>query len=244
MAHAVSADMKMLLLAVAAASCAPTAQAEPAEFERPDMVRYHMRQHFNDLRTIEKLLLAGELDAAKALAYMLTLPISDPGMARWTAENRSVALIASELSRVRTIDEGLRTEARIGEACAGCHVATGRQPIFATPSHAPREQPTVEAQMARHQWAVDRLWEGLVAGSDTHWRAGLYVVAMTPPPFAKLTAAPKRAAALQKLARKALETYEKDPPAERARQYGELLVTCAGCHKQLRPSGDRSLATR
>jgi len=198
------------------------------------MVRYHMRQHFNDLRTIESMLLAGKLETSKALAFMLTLPISDPGMAPWAAETRMVALVAGELSQVRTLDEALRTEARVAEACAACHARTQRGPIFPMPSKAPPERPTVAAQMARHRWAVDRLWEGLVGGSDAHWRSGLYALATTPPLFSKLTAAPQRATKLRELARRSLETYQHDSPAERARQYGELLVTCVGCHKALR----------
>ena len=38
--------------------------------------KYHMRQHFNDLRTIERMLVAGKLDDAKLLAYMIARPSS------------------------------------------------------------------------------------------------------------------------------------------------------------------------
>ena len=203
---------------------------DPQAFERPALVRYHMRRHMSDVRTMERMLLGGHLDEAKALAYMLTLPIQDPGMARWSDATDRVARAAGDVTRARTIDEALDLEVRVADACAACHLQTQRGPIFRTPSKAPAERATLKAQMARHQWAVDRLWEGVIGGSDTHWRAGLYVLAQTPAPFAKLTGEPEMQASLQKWARSALDS----PQGERTARYAELLRSCAACHAKLR----------
>lgn len=235
-----------MLLAVAACANAsggddPRPQPpEPTRFDRPEMVRFHMRRHFDDLRQVERLLLAGKLDEARARAYLLTQPATDPGMAPWSAEIEDVRTAARSLAALPGIDEGLRREARVAEACAYCHVRTQNLPVFPELAAAPHDTGAREARMARHQWAADRLWEGIVGGGKTQWRAGLDVLATTPLPFPPTTDAPALAKRLQDLARTALEKHVdgSETLAERARLYGEMLVTCAACHRTLgaRPS--------
>jgi hypothetical protein len=85
--------------------------------------------------------------------------------------------------------------------------------------------------MARHLWATDRLWEGVVGSSDDAWRAGLDVLAVTPLPAAQL--GDERAMIahrLRRLAEDARKTRGGGQLVERARDYGEILVTCAACH--------------
>jgi mono/diheme cytochrome c family protein len=92
--------------------------------------------------------------------------------------------------------------------------------------------------MARHQWAADRMWEGLMAPSTKHWVQGADAMA-----DAHLTAdavAPKTpevdqiAHAVHFQANKARLLDE----AQRGRAYSEFLVTCAACHEKIgvRPS--------
>jgi hypothetical protein len=80
--------------------------------------------------------------------------------------------------------------------------------------------------MARHLWAADRLWEGLVGGAEDAWGQGLEVLAATPLPAAQL------GATREPLARKlqSIATGARKGPADHAAVYGELLTTCAGCH--------------
>jgi cytochrome c553 len=197
-------------------------------------VKHHMREHFSDLRTIERLLVAGHLEEAKALAFMLTRPT--PSLPT-TAESRAVALAAGQLVQARTIEQAVHAEVRVAAACARCHQRMQRAPVFRTPSHAPPDLPTIEAQMARHQWATDRLWEGLIAASDEHWRAGLYVLATSPLPQTP-TPSPELARELQTLASQALA---KPSPTldERADIYAKLLLRCAGCHARARVTAPR-----
>ena len=85
--------------------------------------------------------------------------------------------------------------------------------------------------MARHLWATDRLWEGIVGGADDAWRAGLDVLSTTPLPASEL---PKEQSTfgrkLQRLAEQARLRQATDTAQDRARSYGEILVTCSGCH--------------
>ena len=208
----------------------------PPRFDAPAMVAYHMRRHFDDLRAIERWLLAGDLRDARTLAFMLTRPETDPGMAPWCPELGQLTSAAWELVRAQTVDEALRQEARVALACARCHAHAQALPVFPPPPPAPPDQPTVAARMARHRWAVDRLWEGMVGATDPPWIQGLDVLAATPLPATPLANAPAFGQRLQTLAQQALATRSSASLDDRARTYGELLVTCAQCHRALHAS--------
>jgi mono/diheme cytochrome c family protein len=201
-----------------------------------------MRMHFDDLRSIERLLVAGRLEDAKALAYMLTVPPKDPGIPSWAAGTARVVEAATSLRAAPGIDEACRRVARVAQACAECHVGNPKRPSFARTS-APAELATPAARMARHPWAADRLWEGVVGPVDASWRAGLEVLSTTPLPFSRLTDAPLLASHLQKRATEALVPDATDSIDARARAYGELLVTCAACHQTL-PKQRATASTR
>jgi hypothetical protein len=208
--------------------------ARPVQLEHKSMVDFHMRRHFDDLRGVERLLIAGKLDDAKALAFLLTQPAKDPGMARWEVAGQRVTDAATALVNAPGLDEALRRETRLAAACAACHLAIQRTPKFPAPPAAPPDTGTTAARMARHAWAVDRVWEGMIAPDDTPWRNGLAVLAQAPLPYAATTDAPALAASLQRQARRELDMEEPITMDHRAAAYGEMLVTCAACHTTLR----------
>lgn len=201
------------------------------QFEHDMMVRYHMHENFDLLRAIEKLLVRGKLDEGRVFARAIAEAPDEPGLEAFAASAATVRTRALALARATTLDEALRKEAQLAEACAGCHAAASVLPEFREPPKPPPDQPTVEARMTRHLWATDRLWEGVVGDSEPSWRAGADVLAATPLPWPRAEA--ERAAyarQLQRLADQARRVGVSDQLAERARSYGEILVTCAGCH--------------
>ncbi|HEU4732306.1 MAG TPA: hypothetical protein VFT22_30640 [Kofleriaceae bacterium] len=200
------------------------------QLERPAMVRFHMRRHFEDLRMIERLLVAGKLEDARALAHLLAKPARDPGFAPWAAESQRLTDAALALASATSLEEACRREPRVSEACASCHVRMQTTPVFGIPPPLPLDLPTRKARMARHQWAVDRLWEAMVGPSESSWHGGLEVLAAAPMPFPVWTEASRYARRLQELARDQLPPYRTTSLADRAAAYGELLVTCVGCH--------------
>jgi cytochrome c553 len=230
---------RVLLAALLWSGCNAQASAgdeppAPVRIAKPEMVRFHMNRHFDDLQAIQRLLVSGKLAEAKSLAFMLTKPATDPGLAPWAAESASVTEAARALVAAPGVDEALRREARVAVACAYCHVHTQQAPVFAAPPTTPTDEANTASAMARHQWAVDRLWEGVVGGSDRPWRAGLEVLGATPLPYSP--AAPALATRLQQLARSAMTAHREQTETldERGRLYGEMLVTCAACHQQLK----------
>jgi hypothetical protein len=210
----------------------------PSErFEHDMMVRFHMHQSFDLARAIEKLLVRGKLEDARTFARAISEAPDEPGLAPWAKHAALVRERAAAVASATTLDDACRREARLAEACAGCHVDAGVVPEFRS-SRPPADQPTVDARMARHLWATGRLWEGIVGGAADSWRDGLDVLAATPLPALQGAGAGARtelARRLQQLAAGARQRWRTDSATDRAGAYGELLVTCAGCHT-MRPA--------
>jgi len=225
--------MRLLLIACLAACQAASAQDQPPgkRFEHDVIVRFHMHENFDLVRAIQKLLVRGKLEEGQRLAASIARAPDEPGMQPWAAQAARVRERANAIATAPSIDEALRAEARLADACASCHADAGVVPEFGSPPQVPADSPTVEARMARHLWASDRLWEGIVGDADDSWRAGLDVLAATPLPWPKVDA--DRASLgkqLQKLAEDARRIRGTSDRAERTRAYGEILVTCAACH--------------
>jgi hypothetical protein len=91
--------------------------------------------------------------------------------------------------------------------------------------------------MRRHQWAAERLWDGLVVPSDEAWKWGATSLSEAPLAPEQLTPGkspvPKvgeLAQAVHAIARQATEVERVDV---RADLYGDVLATCAECHQWL-----------
>jgi len=245
-------DLRLVIVALCVtAGCQPTADARtgpqaaapaapvrtddpepppPQRFERDMMIRFHMHASFDTARGIERLLIRGKLDDARYFARLLATEPDPPGLAPWARQIAVVRERAAAVGSAPGIDEACRRAARLAEACAGCHVDASAQPEFQPPPRLPADQQTVAARMARHQWAADRIWEGMVGDAGDAWRAGLDVLAAAPLSWPEITSdRAGLARRLQQLADRARHPA-KDDLAERARVYGEILVTCAACH--------------
>jgi len=186
---------------------APSAAA-PSESTPPNPTRYHMRRQYADLRLVERLLIAGKLDDGAVVATLLTRERDD-----------RVARAAGELAHAGDLDQALRRVAVVASACAACHVRAGARVLFAPAPALPDDL------MARHAWATDRLWEGVIASDVDRWRRGLGVLA---------DSAIADGGTLRELARAQLvEATGAPDPGRRAIGYGKILITCASCHVQL-----------
>jgi len=188
-----------------------------------------MHARFDTMRGIERVLIRGKLDQARDFARTLSTGPELP-FAPWAAQ---VALVRERAAAVATatgIDDACRKTARLAEACANCHAQTGAQILFRKPPPLLADQPDVVTRMVRHQWAADRIWEGMVGDASEPWRAGLDVMAAAPLAWPKI--GPDRVGLAQRLQQLADQGRHTSPDdrAERARLYGELLVTCAACH--------------
>ena len=200
--------------------------------DRDSMVRLHMQTKLMELRSVEHALVRGQLVDAKVSASAIANAPIDAELDEWKRKTAHVRELAHEVATAKSADDALRGLPAVAVACAECHVATGGWPKLARAPHLPDDGPGTVARMARHQWAVDRMWDGMIGGDEETWRAALTVLAATPPPYA-ITEADKVAlgAELQRVATTALQHRLVDTLDDRGRQYGELLVTCAACHE-------------
>ncbi len=200
--------------------------------EAPALERTH-GQHFDDLRMIERDLIAGRLDEAKTLGYLLVQP-PEPWMSPWPFDTAYVEAAALDLVTAPDLDAAYRSEARLVAACARCHLDAHRLPSVST----------LPPPDTSHGSAIDRVREGLIEATDSPWRSGLEALAETPPPpDVRVANAGVLATRLQDAARAQLEA----PPVDlddRSAAYGALLSTCASCHVTLGAADRAIVATR
>lgn len=180
--------------------------AEPAHAN--PRLRTRMRQHGEDLRQIEDLLLRDRLAEARVLAFWLARPVDEPALAATPDEAAVLATNARRLGAARTTTEGMWLAAQVAGACGACHARMEVTARFERDVIVPDDGP------ARHRWAADRLWDGIVGASGMQWRAGLAV-------FARDLAGYRVAA----IAEHALVE-----DVDRASTYGRLRIACMTCH--------------
>jgi cytochrome c553 len=219
-----------VLLAGCSSGFADTKPSEPPpskRFEHDMMVRFHMHQNFDLLRAIERLLIKGKLDEARTFAAAIASAPDEPSHGPWATYKVTIRDRAAAVAKATDVGDALRKTASIGAACGNCHDDHVVKLALDSVPTLPPDSPTLDARMARHRWAVDRLWEGVVGNSDQAWRAGLDVLAVTP-----FEEPASRAGIARQLQRQA-DIARRPPPGklvDRATSYGEILTTCASCH--------------
>ncbi len=220
------------VLLIALAAC-ETSHADPAPvaYDHQAMVRFHMREHYDMLGAIQHLVIRDDLYDVTVIARTIGNGLDEPGLERWKGQASLARSNARELAAAPNTDEACRRTARLAATCANCHIDARVGNMFGPPPPVPPDGKALDARMARHVWAADRLFEGVIGASDNAWLAGLDVLAQTPAPFS-IVDADRIALAqrLQDLADSTRKHAAKDSSAERARAFGEILITCSACH--------------
>lgn len=215
--------------------------SEPAEGEAATpTTRAHMQDHFSKAEEIKAALIAGNLEQAR-----------EP--AKWMAEHQHEVdhpdAWKPYIDRMREAAQGIggaedlasasASFVSMGEVCAACHTEIGGPKPSPTTPPAAAEGSGTKAHMAKHQWAMDQLWLGLVAPSKDVWIAGAEALAdapLTPEQLAEgQTLAPEITALTDRV--HDLGNQARDIPEGSGipgRIYGELLTTCETCHAALR----------
>jgi cytochrome c553 len=205
---------------------------EPPRRPTPEAItKLHMRGKLGELRTAEHALVRGKLLDGKVSARAIATAPDEAELADWKRKLANVRQLANEVAEASTTEDALERLPAVAAACAECHVATGGWPKLARAPKVPPDGEGAVPRMARHQWAVDRMWDGMIGGAEDSWRAGLEVLAATPPPYSVVRGDEVALGReLQRTATTALQHRYIDSLDDRAQQYGQLLVTCAACH--------------
>lgn len=189
-----------------------------------------MTDHYNQVDEIQEAVVAGSVDATRAAARWLS---THEGAEYPPAATPSLEMMRNEariMLQQRDLLPVARTLGRMGVACGECHAALDVKVGFKV-EEPPPSSAIPAAQMARHAWAVDRLWDGLAGPSHASWRAGAGALTTMPVNFGNNAQANRLSARIHELSGQATVA---STAKERADTYGDLLETCALCHTALR----------
>jgi len=206
-----------------------------AEPPRIDVEALAMVEHFARARSLRDAVIAGELEDLRGPATWLKGQIDATSFpAPWRVHVAEVQAAAAGLMTTESIAGAAAEVAAMAGACGACHASLQSGPKLTIPP-LPEPVPGTNAHMIRHQWAAERMWEGLVIPSEEAWTIGAAALAEAPLAVEHLTEnveLPEEVLAMgervHKLGQTGMSTRDW---AGRARIYSEFIAACATCHK-------------
>jgi hypothetical protein len=211
----------------------PEGIVEPAQPVEPKLDAV-MTGHFAEARALEQAVIDGDLEAVATHAKQLGETLAANELPEsWRPHVAAMQAAAGEAGEAGDLVAAAMATGRVVGACGACHAALDRGPQLAEPSPVP-EGEDGKARMLRHQWAAERMREGMIVPSDQRWQLGAAAVSVAPPepcPIESAEILPPEVLQLREtiyeIGAKAAKTEDFD---DRVRVYGEYLTTCAGCH--------------
>ena len=220
------------------AAVAEKPASQPAKVDKRSLHK-HMQEHFVKADNLKDAVIAGQFDLARILA-------------KWMAEHDAPADLpktyAPHAERVRAAAQEIvdgegasavaHGAATLAAACAKCHAARDKKIEFGADPEPEGGKDLTKAHMARQAWAVTRMWDGVVGGSDALYTSGAKVLSELPLLAISLkdgnaltgAAADKMVDQLKTSAEKAGQAAT---PEARAEALGAALSSCANCHAML-----------
>jgi cytochrome c556 len=194
-----------------------------------------MKEHFEKSAEMKLALIRGNLDAAKKSAQWMAEHSLTPDLpVNWKPHVEGLQDAARQGRDAKDLKAASAAFGAIGRACAVCHEQLGGPKIaLGTP---PAEGSGAALHMVRHQWAMDRMWEGLMAPSEEAWVKGAEVMAdapLAPEAISGQKSVAPETVALATTAHTIANRARTTETKERGAAYGELLVTCSACHSKL-----------
>jgi len=192
-----------------------------------------MESHYEQVGRVQAAVVRGDLDAARTPATWLAEHPEHPDVPQGVkSPMEDMRVHARSVVRAVDLTDAARATAEMAAACGRCHRLAGTGPDPAAWTMAPpgRDAP---GQMARHLWAVDRMWEGLVAPSDRLWQQGATAL-IDDPLFqeGEETGGPEVARLAREVRDLGVTANGRDADG-RAGVYGRLLTTCVTCHTKM-----------
>jgi cytochrome c553 len=171
----------------------------------------------------------------RAAIYIAENDIGPSAPETWKPYATALQQAAEQGRHAKSIEAAAAAVGQLGARCADCHRALGG-PKF-TLGEPPVQRAGVDAHMDRHQWAADRMWDGLIASATPVWIKGAEVMA-----DARLTAeqvAPETPD-IDAIARRVhfqANAARLLPEQQWGKAYGEFIATCALCHEKTGVAG-------
>jgi cytochrome c553 len=200
----------------------------------------HMHEHLNRITAIKSSIVRDDLQGVREPASWIAEHDSVPGLpSNYAPYVELMRVYARQVVAATDIKSAAESVSRMARTCGNCHLVNHVDLEFGFDTR-PGDGPDTLTHMQRHQWAVDRLWEGLIGPSDVAWSRGakmLVDVPLSPVDFIIEATDGKDMAVLDETAHRVhvlggQGTNIRTPDA-RSALYGELLGLCAGCHTTL-----------
>lgn len=190
----------------------------------------HMDQHFTFASDALFGLIQGDLSEVKAQAIDLTEHETAEAPKEWAPRIDTMLAASRKLEDASTLEEAATDLMDVVKACADCHQAVVG-PDVSLKGLVADHTLFGEGLMERHEWAVYRMWMGLIVpDADIHdmGATGLTQEKGTFPEFPSEVQPLQRAVIEGGYAGLAAKT-----DAERRANFASLVPTCANCHTQL-----------
>jgi hypothetical protein len=216
---------------------APAAEEPEPEAKAESKQATRMQEHFARISTMKDAVVSGDLDVFRSLAAELAeSPLAPDAPREWAPHLDAVRRAASGAKNAADVKTAAAAVANLATTCGACHQSLNLSLELPHPP-LPGTVADVQQAMAAHQWASDRMWEGVILPSDEVWRRGMSTFVALPGCGEVPTNRPpsESSAACRKIQQVVRGGERSDDPAARARTYGDLLATCAACHAQNRP---------
>ena len=195
-------------------------------------MRVRMRDHASLAGAAQASVIAGDLAGAQAAGHRLAALSPDTTPERLEPGLPKLVLAARALADAPSLAAAGDAVGALGATCGSCHAATGGGPR-ADRDAVPSARFSEPAEMARHRWAADWLWLGLIAPSDAAWARGVDALGAAPAPPGARGESYTRAFTAAQDAITAATTEE-----ARGAAYGALVSSCAGCHDRTPTSNE------
>lgn len=185
---------------------------------------------------IREAIVRGDLATTRRNAVELGA-VTVGGSPELLERSKDLTKAADAIAHAEDLPAAAHATGGLVRTCADCHARlTGPTQLEVTTPMPPEGGRS--ASMRRHNWAMNRLWDGLVSNSEVPWHAGADALS-DPALAAQDLVPPKRSTPeVQQLAGSMIALGRRAAAASdtgvRAEIYGELLATCADCHRQIR----------
>jgi cytochrome c553 len=241
--HITTSRIVLVVSMIVACGEPPTQDAQPDTEAEPSVgpINTYMSSHFDHVTHVQRALIRGDLDEAHALARWLseqpTVERLPEGWEPFVEEIKTAARLTSE---ARTYKAAAAATSAMVKTCGQCHRAVGAMPSIPTlgmKGLPPADPIETVPRMLRHEWAIEKMWVGLINPSRATREKGTDVLTDAPLQSQEITDDAELIEDVGTLARAVhelgKEAKQVDGWDERSLVYGQLLATCAECHRKL-----------
>ena len=225
------------LFGLLAGSLACAFAGSAAADQRDGNLSEHMHEHWERITQIQAALIRGDLAAVREPAeYLATHPTPAALPGQWEQHVGAMRASARAAFAAEDFDAAATATSLMGNTCGSCHMDSGIEVRFDI-SEPPGFETDTVSHMIRHQWAADRMWEGIVGPSEVAWSRGIDALLEAPLTPHELKGGGEQPERVRKMARRIHQLAGNGMMAsggnEKAEIYAEFLANCAACHTTL-----------